>query len=86
MVSYKTITKLKSIQAELQDNVKTNISVEKALTLIPTAAYLLKTPDNIHRFTITEEQAPQSWSWNGEWILLPDQAKMDDLLKQAGMK
>jgi anionic cell wall polymer biosynthesis LytR-Cps2A-Psr (LCP) family protein len=86
VISIKSIAKLKSIKAALQDNVQTNLSVEKALALLPTAAHLLQTPESIHRFTITEEQAAPSWSWNGMWILLPDSAAIDNLLKQAGMK
>ena len=86
VINIKSITKLKSIKTALQDNVQTNLSVEKVLSLLPTAAHLLQTPESIHGFAITEEQATPSWSWNGMWILLPDPAAIDGLLKQAGMK
>jgi polyisoprenyl-teichoic acid--peptidoglycan teichoic acid transferase len=86
MVNLGTLSKLNEIKASLQDNVETNMSVEKAISFLPFASRVIQYPEKIERFAITEDQATPSWSWNGMWILLPDPEAIQALLKQAGVK
>ncbi len=86
MINFNTVTKLSEIKAQLNDNIQTNLSIEKAISFLPVALSVLKSPDHIKRLVINEDQTTPSWSWNGMWILLPDKAAIDDVLKQAGMK
>jgi LCP family protein required for cell wall assembly len=86
MVSLASVTKLSEIKTALADNVETNISIAKALSFLPLASDVLQSPDHIQRFAITEDQATPFWSWNGEWILLPDTDAIHSLLQQAGVQ
>ncbi len=86
MVSLASVTKLSEIETALKSNVETNLSIEKALSFIPLATRVLQSPDHIQRFAITEDQATPFWSWNGEWILLPDTDAIHSLLQEAGVK
>ncbi|MEN6410742.1 MAG: LCP family protein [Anaerolineaceae bacterium] len=85
MLNLKSVKKLSAAQTALQENVQTNMSVEDALSFFPLATRVLKSPDDsIHRFSITENQATPSWSWDGMWILLPNQDMIREILRQAG--
>lgn len=87
MISLKSVAKLTNVKQELQDNVQTNMGIEDALSFFPLATKVLKSPDDsIHRFSITENQATPSWSWDGMWILLPDTNMIREILRQAGFK
>ena len=80
------VDKLPSLQSALKDNVKTNLSLDKALTFLPVALAVLQSPDKIKRFAIGEEQTTESISWNGMWILLQNPGAIPELLKEAGIK
>jgi LCP family protein required for cell wall assembly len=86
MINFGTLAKLSEIKAELESNVETNLSISKAVSLLPVAARVLQSPDRIRRFSITEDQATPSWSWDGMWILLPDAGAIRGLLQEAGIK
>jgi len=86
MVNLASVTKLSEIKTAVKGNVETNISIEKALSFLPLASGVLQSPDHIRRFAITEDQSTPFWSWNGEWILLPDTEAIHSLLQQAGVK
>ena len=86
MVTQASVAELSEIQTALASNVQTNLSIEKALTFLPLATQVLQNPDHIQLFAITEDQSTPSWSWNGEWILLPDTEAIHSLLQLAGVK
>lgn len=84
-ITFQTVAKLAEFKAEIANNVETNLSVQKAVLLLPFAARALSQPDQIQRFTIGEAQTTPSWSWNGMWILLPDLDAIHQLLLNAGI-
>lgn len=86
MVSLGSLAQFNQIQAQLADNVETNMSVEQAIRLLPAAASALSSPDKIRRYAIGEEQATPSWSWDGMWILLPDLEAIQGVLREAGIR
>lgn len=86
VVSWQSIPVLMEIKSEVEDNVETNISLEQALSLMPLAANVIDSPDRIQRVSITEEYAAESMSWDGMWILLPDNQAIRRLLLDAGIE
>ena len=86
MINVKTVAKLPELKTQFQNNIETNMTVNQALSFLPFAISILSSPDRIHRYSITEDQSTPSWSWNGEWILLPDVDAIHQLLLDAGVK
>jgi polyisoprenyl-teichoic acid--peptidoglycan teichoic acid transferase len=86
MLRFKTVGQFAKMKDELGDNIETNLSPQKAVSLLPLAARLLESPDRVRRFAIGEEHAQPSWSSNGMWILLPDLDAIQSLLREAGVK
>jgi len=86
LVNVNSLTKLGEIKAALDNNIETNLSIDKAVSFLPVAVHVLQYPDQIRRFAIGEEQATPSWSWNGMWILLPDPGAIQKVLREAGIK
>lgn len=84
MVSSGRLDQIPALQKQFKEHIKTNLSAARAISLLPVAARVFKNPDKIQRFAITEDQATPSWSWNGMWILLPDEAAIKALLQEAG--
>jgi polyisoprenyl-teichoic acid--peptidoglycan teichoic acid transferase len=84
MVKFKTVRQYAKMKDELGENIETNFSPQKAVTLLPFAARLLDSPDRMQRFVIDEQQAYPSMSWDGMWILLPDHDAIRALLREAG--
>ena len=85
MLNVGTIAKLPELKAQFDQNVQTDISISQAISFVPFATGILASPDRIHRFAITEDEATPSWSWNGMWILLPNTDAIHQLLLKAGI-
>jgi LCP family protein required for cell wall assembly len=81
-----SLSKLSEIKAGLQNNIETNLPIEKAISFLPVAAHVLEAPQEIKTFAIDEKQSTPSWSWNGLWILLPDTEAIKGVLRDAGIK
>lgn len=78
------ILKIPGLQAALKGNVETNMPFTKVLPLVPVADKVFNDTSLIKKFAITEDQSTPFTSWNGEWILLPDNQAIHDVLAQAG--
>jgi len=78
------ILKIPQLQASLSDNVKTDMPFKKIVPLVPVADKVFSDKSRIKTFTITDAQATESISWNGEWILLPDYTAIHQVLADAG--
>jgi LCP family protein required for cell wall assembly len=86
MLNVSTIARLPELKAQFDGNVETNMTVNQALSFLPLATSILSSPDRIQRFSITEDQSTPFWSWDGQWILLPDYDAIHQLLLEAGVK
>lgn len=84
MVTSGRLDQIAALQKQFKEHIKTNLSAVRAISLLPVAARVFKDPEKIQRFAITEEHATPSWSWNGMWILLPDETAIKALLQEAG--
>jgi len=84
MMTRNTIAKLPKIQGILKDNIETNFPFGKVLPLMPVAEKVFTDTSRIKTFAITEDQSTPFISWNGEWILLPDEQAIHDVLAKAG--
>jgi LCP family protein required for cell wall assembly len=85
MVSFQSLTKLASMKDEIQDNVQTNMTIEQAMQLMPFVGMVLNQPEKINSIAIGEDHAYPSWSWDGMWILMPDNLAIQELFRQAGI-
>jgi polyisoprenyl-teichoic acid--peptidoglycan teichoic acid transferase len=85
-INLASISKMQEMKDELEGNVQTNLSIEKAVAFLPVAVNALNSPDQIKRFAITEDQATPMLSWNGMWVLVPDDAAVKAVLDQAGVR
>ena len=70
---------------EIQDNVQTNMTIEQAMQLMPFVGMVLNQPEKINSIAIGEDHAYPSWSWDGMWILMPDNLAIQELFRQAGI-
>ena len=86
MVNVATVAKLPELKTQFENSVETNMSVDQALSFLPFATSILASPDRIQRYSITEDQSTPFWSWDGQWILLPDYDAIHQLLLDAGVK
>ena len=86
MFTIGSLVKLPELKAELDKNIQTNLTIDKALTFLPVALSVLQSPDKVKRFAIGEEQTTESISWNGMWILLQNPGAIPEVLKEAGIK
>jgi LCP family protein required for cell wall assembly len=85
-ISLASVSKIQEMMDELEGNVQTDLSIEKAVTYLPVALGALNSPAQIKRFAITEDQATPMQSWDGMWVLLPDEAAVRAVLEQAGVR
>jgi polyisoprenyl-teichoic acid--peptidoglycan teichoic acid transferase len=85
VANFKTVGQFAKMKEELGENVETNMSPQKVVSLLPAAVRLLDSPERIKRYAIGEEQAVPTYSWNGMWILLPDLDAIRGLLREAGI-
>jgi LCP family protein required for cell wall assembly len=86
MVSFQSIATLGQMKDEVGSNVETNISIPQAVSWIPFAISMLNAPDHIQRIAVGTDQATEMLSWNGEWVLVPVEGAIQEMLKQAGIK
>jgi len=86
MMNIQAFKRVPELQDQFADHVETNLSAKKVISLLPIAAHVFRNPESIERFAIGEEQATPFWSWNGMWILLPDEGAISALLAEAGLK
>ena len=84
MITRNAITKIPKLQASLKDNVETNLTFKKMLPLVPVAEKVFNDTSRIKSFAITEDQSTPFISWNGMWILLPDDQAIHEVLAKAG--
>jgi polyisoprenyl-teichoic acid--peptidoglycan teichoic acid transferase len=84
MMTRNAITKIPQLQASLNDNVKTDMPFKKIMPLVPVAEKVFSDTQRIKTFAITDAQATEFISWNGQWILLPDYTAIHQVLADAG--
>lgn len=86
LMSLDALSHLPKYFKEFSKDIETNLTVFDVTKLAPVAVRLFQEQDRIHRYVIDENQATPSWSWDGMWILLPDQGAIRSLLEEAGIK
>lgn len=86
LMSLNAISHLPDLYDSYQDMVQTNVTVQDALPLLPLAKKAFDDSSIISRYAIDEDYATESWSWDGMWILLPDEAAINQLIREAGAK
>ncbi|MGD0003409.1 MAG: LCP family protein [Anaerolineaceae bacterium] len=84
MMTRNAILKIPQFESALKGNIETNMPFTKVLPLVPVADKVFNDTSLIKKFAITEDQSTPFTSWNGEWILLPDNQAIHDVLAQAG--
>lgn len=72
--------------AEVEKNVETNMTLDKVIKLLPYAKTAMKDKEKISAYAINEDYASEWISWNGQWILQPDEKAIRQLLIDAGIK
>ncbi len=86
VLSFGSIVEFPKMIKEVENNIQTNLGVEKAIAFIPLATQVVSDSSRIKRFAIDENQATPTYSWDGMWILLPDTAAIQAVLQEAGVK
>jgi LCP family protein required for cell wall assembly len=84
MIQINGLLRLPKLFLVFSDNVSSNLKLKTIESLLPVANQVYRDRSRVSLFAITEEQATPSWSWNGMWILLPDEEAIHNLLKEAG--
>lgn len=85
LIDLNMLGRLPELQASFAGFVETDLGLHEVTPLLPAALQAASDPDRIRRFAIGEEQAVPFWSWDGMWILLPDQDAIRALLIDAGI-
>lgn len=85
-VSLKTVARWNEVKEELADDISTSLTIKQGLQFLPLAAQVLKNPDLVTRYAIGEKEASEFWSWNGMWILLPDEEAIKAKLTELGVR
>jgi polyisoprenyl-teichoic acid--peptidoglycan teichoic acid transferase len=86
MMSINAITRIPELYETYSSSVETNMGLQDILPLVPVAVQIFSDTSKIQRYAINEETATPSWSWDGQWILLPDPAAIENLIQEAGAK
>ncbi len=84
MMTRNAILRIPQFESALKGNVETNMPFAKVLPLVPLADKVFNDTSLIKKFAINEDQSTPMMSWNGEWILLPDNQAIHAVLAQAG--
>jgi len=86
MMSLNAITRLPELFNTYSKSVETNLKLQDILPLVPSAVKAFGDSSRIRQFAINEDSATPSWSWDGMWILLPDQEAIQAITTEAEAK
>jgi polyisoprenyl-teichoic acid--peptidoglycan teichoic acid transferase len=85
MISADAIGRLPELFSAYGDSVETNMRINDAIPLLPSAARAYKDHSLIQTAAIGENEATPTFSWDGMWILLPDLDAVKSVLREAGI-
>lgn len=86
LIGVNAITRLPELYASYSKSVQTDMKVGDIIPLLPVAAHAFKDTGLVRQASIGESEASPSWSWDGMWILLPDENAIRRVLEQTGVQ
>lgn len=86
LMSLNALAKIPELYQEFSNSVETNLGVTDILPFVPIASDVFSNPDQVSRISIGEEYGTPMFSWNGQWILLPDLEAIRARLKESGIE
>ena len=81
-INLNMLVKVPELYSLYREYVDTDIPLTQVLSLLPMAKPLM-TPENIRRFAVTNEMAPDFITYEGAWVLMPNYYMISEMLNEA---
>jgi LCP family protein required for cell wall assembly len=81
-VNLNMLAKVPQLYSVYREHVDTDIPLTQVISLLPMAKPLMN-PDNIRRFAVTNDMAPDFITYEGAWVLMPNYYMISDMLNEA---
>ncbi len=86
LITLNAITRLPELYASYSQTIQTDMRPANMIPLMPLAARVFKDKGLMSQAVINEDQAVPGWTYDGMWILQPDNAAIQSVMQAAGVK